>query len=217
MHTAKLISFEGIDGAGKSTHIPFVKSLLEAAGKSVVLTREPGGTPMGEQLRAILLQQAMQVETEAMLMFAARRENVAQIIAPALAAGQWVITDRFTDSSLAYQGGGRQMAIEKLNALAQIAGVAGSQAKQASDAVLSPDLTLLFDVPLEVARERLNKSRVSDKFEQEEAAFFERVRQQYLQLAKLNPQRIQLIDARQSIADIEQQLRQILTPLLVNP
>lgn len=214
MRTAKLISFEGIDGAGKSTHIPFVQTLLEAAGKSVVLTREPGGTPLGEQLRAILLQQNMQVETEAMLMFAARRENIAQIIAPALAAGHWVITDRFTDSSLAYQGGGRQMALEKLEALAHIAGVAGSEAKQASAADLTPDLTLLFDVPLEVARERLNKSRASDKFEQEEAQFFDAVRQQYLQLAKRNPQRIQVIDARASIGEIEQQLRQILSPLL---
>lgn len=200
---AQFITFEGIDGAGKSTHIPFVRQLIQAQGVQVVLTREPGGTPLGEQLREILLHQSMHVETEAMLMFAARRENIEQVIKPALARGDWVISDRYADSSFAYQGGGRKMAAEKLDALARLA-LDG----------LQPDLTLLFDVPLQVARARLAQSRVADKFEAEQAAFFAGVRDRFLQLAKDNPQRIRVIDSSVSIAEIEAQLRSILTPWL---
>ena len=117
MNKAKLITFEGIDGAGKSTHIPFVVSLLKTAGHQVVSTREPGGTELGEQLRTLLLHQPMHVETEALLMFAARREHIAKVISPALARGDWVVSDRFTDASFAYQGGGRKLAIAKLDVL----------------------------------------------------------------------------------------------------
>ncbi len=195
----KLISFEGIDGAGKSTHIPFVQRFCEDLGQRVVLTREPGGTPLGEQLRQILLQQEMTQETEALLMFAARRENIAQVITPALARGDWVITDRFLDSTIAYQGGGRNMPQATIDALAQI--VVGE---------VQPDLTLLFDVPLEVAQQRLARARVSDKFEREQADFFNAVRARYLQLASDYPQRIRVIDSSGDIATIEAQVAQIM-------
>ncbi len=201
--TGKFISFEGIDGAGKSTHIPFVQAMCEQAGKRVVLTREPGGTPVGEQLRAILLQQQMSMETEAMLMFAARRENIVQVIQPALARGDWVITDRYLDSTLAYQGGGRQMAQQHLQALADIAVGA-----------VMPDVTLLFDVPLEVAQQRLAKARASDKFEQEQASFFNAVRQRYLALASQAPQRIKVIDASGTIAQIQTQVQAVVQSFL---
>jgi dTMP kinase len=200
---AKFISFEGIDGAGKSTHIPFVKAMCEQAGKRVVLTREPGGTPLGEELRQILLQQHMSLETEAMLMFAARRENIVQVIQPALARGDWVITDRYLDSTLAYQGGGRQMAQAHLQALSEIA-----------VGTVMPDLTLLFDVPLEVAQQRLAKARPSDKFEREQAEFFNAVRQRYLDLAQQAPQRIHVIDASGTIAEIELQVKAVVQAFL---
>ncbi|HEY5799670.1 MAG TPA: dTMP kinase, partial [Burkholderiaceae bacterium] len=119
MASGKFITFEGIDGAGKSTHVAFVSELLRAAGKTVVTTREPGGTPLAEKLRALLLHEKMHLETEALLMFASRREHLAQVIEPALARGDWVVSDRFTDASFAYQGGGRKLAIAKLEALEQ--------------------------------------------------------------------------------------------------
>ncbi|WP_338848717.1 dTMP kinase [Massilia sp. W12] len=199
----RFISMEGIDGAGKSTHLPFIRSLLTQAGLEVVQTREPGGTPLGETLRAILLSQTMSAQTEAMLMFAARRENYLQVIAPALARGAWVLCDRFTDSSLAYQGGGRAMPDAELAQLQQIA-----------IGPVQPDLTLLFDVPLEVAQARIGSSRELDKFEQEQADFHARVRQYYLQLAAANPQRYRLLDARHSIAELQAQLQQILQDFL---
>ena len=158
--SGKFITFEGIDGAGKSTHIAYVIDLIKQHDINVVSTREPGGTPLGESLRDLVLNEKMHLETEALLMFAARRENLAQVIEPALQRGDWVISDRFTDSSFAYQGGGRKLALEKLNAL-----------EQWVHPELQPDLTLLFDVPLEVARERLDATRVQDKFEQEKGRF----------------------------------------------
>lgn len=199
----KFISFEGIDGAGKSTHIPFVQAFCESLGKRVVLTREPGGTPLGEELRQMLLQQDMTQETEALLMFAARSENIAQVIAPALECGDWVITDRYLDSTIAYQGGGRHMPQATLNILAQI--VVGN---------VQPDLTLLFDVPLEVARQRLARARPSDKFECEDAAFFNAVRARYLQLANDYPQRIRVIDASGEIVAIEAQVARVMQDFL---
>ncbi|MBI3230255.1 MAG: dTMP kinase [Burkholderiales bacterium] len=199
----KFISFEGIDGAGKSTHIELVRQLCEAAGKQVVQTREPGGTPLGEQLRGILLQQKMAPATEAMLMYAARHEHVVQVIQPALARGDWVISDRYVDSSIAYQGGGRALAQAQLDALGQIA---------IGD--LLPDLTLLFDVPLEVAQERLARSRVFDKFEQEQADFFQAVRGRYLQIAATQPDRVKVVDASQSIEEIAEVVRGIVQTFL---
>ncbi len=202
MKKAKFITFEGIDGAGKSTHIPFVVGLLEAAGHRVVCTREPGGTELGEQLRALLLHQSMHLETEALLMFAARREHIDKVIQPGLACGDWVVSDRFTDASFAYQGGGRKLAIAKLAVLEQWVHPA-----------LQPDLTLLFDVPLEVARRRLNAAREPDKFEQEQSEFFADTRAEYLRRAAEFPQRIKVINSDRPIAAIQDELRQIIGQL----
>ncbi|HSQ03606.1 MAG TPA: dTMP kinase, partial [Burkholderiales bacterium] len=153
MSRGKFITLEGIDGAGKSTHIAVVAEHLRARAKEVVVTREPGGTPLGEKLRDLLLSQPMHIETETLLMFAARREHIAQVIAPALAAGRWVLSDRFTDATYAYQGAGRGMARDKLALL-----------ERWVQAGLQPDLTLVFDVPVEVAAQRLSGSR-RDRFE----------------------------------------------------
>jgi dTMP kinase len=199
----KFISFEGIDGAGKSTHIGFVADLLAARGKTVVSTREPGGTPLGEALREVLLHQSMHLETEALLMFASRREHVAQVIAPALARGDWVISDRFSDASFAYQGGGRGLDRAKLEAL-----------EQWVHPDLQPALTLLFDVPLAVARARLDATRTLDKFEQEQADFFAGARAEYLRRAEQFPQRIVVVDSTQSIEAIRAQLALIVEKLL---
>jgi dTMP kinase len=195
----RFITFEGIDGAGKSTHIGYVTALLAAAGKTVVSTREPGGTPLGEKLRDLLLHETMHLETEALLMFASRREHVAQVIAPAVARGDWVLSDRFTDASFAYQGGGRGLDRAKLELL-----------EQWVHPHLQPDLTLLFDVPLEVARTRLSATRTLDKFEAEEADFFERVRAEYLRRAAASDGRIVVVDSTQSIEDVRLALRSAL-------
>ncbi|CUI02923.1 dTMP kinase [Massilia antarctica] len=199
----KFISFEGIDGAGKSTHIAFVAAALQARGKRVVSSREPGGTAVGEKLRDMLLHDKMHLETEALLMFASRREHIAQVIAPALERGDWVISDRFTDASFAYQGGGRGLDRAKMEAL-----------EQWVHPHLQPDLTLLFDVPLDVARARLDATRTLDKFEQEKADFFAACRNEYLRRAAQFPDRIVVIDSTQSIADIQATLSGILEKLL---
>jgi len=198
MTTGKFITFEGIDGAGKSTHLAFVAELLCERKKTVVVTREPGGTSLGEELREILLHEKMHLETEALLMFAARREHIAQVIAPALERGDWVISDRFTDATFAYQGGGRKLDRAKLNAL-----------EQWVHPHLQPHLTLLFDVPLDVARARLDATRTLDKFEQEKVEFFAATRAEYLRRAAEFPQRFHVIDSTQTIAAIQEQLRVI--------
>ncbi len=195
MTPGKFITFEGIDGAGKSTHVGSVAAQLRASGKTVVTTREPGGTPLGEKLRELLLQEPMHLETEALLMFASRREHIAQVIAPALARGEWVISDRFTDASFAYQGGGRKLSLEKLAVL-----------EQWVHPDLQPDLTLLFDVPLEVARQRLDADRTLDKFEKEKQDFFAATRAAYLQRAAQFPARIRVIDSTQSIAAVNAEI-----------
>jgi dTMP kinase len=197
------ISFEGIDGAGKSTHIGFVSAWLESRGLPVVSSREPGGTSLGEALRDLLLHQKMHLETEALLMFASRREHIAQVIEPALTKGSWVISDRFTDASFAYQGGGRGLALEKLDAL-----------EQWVHPGLQPDLTFLFDVPLDVARARLDATRSLDKFEQEKADFFAATRAEYLRRARQFPGRIRVIDSTQTIEAIQRQLAGLLANLL---
>ncbi len=188
------ISFEGIDGAGKSTHINAYCDLLKSRfpDRTLVLTREPGGTALGEQLRTLLLEAPMHLETEALLMFAARREHLAQVIEPALAAGHIVVSDRFTDASFAYQGGGRGLSIEKLNALEQWV------QKQSDGRLLQPNTTFLFDLPGAVAEARRSKARAPDKFERLDLAFFERVRQEYLRRAKADAQRFVLVDATQT-------------------
>ena len=202
MSKGKFITFEGIDGAGKSTHIDFVAGLVRSSGRDVVVTREPGGTLLGERLRELLLHEKMHLETEALLMFAARREHLAQVIEPALARGDWVISDRFTDATFAYQGGGRKMNIEKLKVL--------------EDWVhpgLQPDLTLLFDVPLDVARKRLAAVRTLDKFEQEKADFFEATRAEYLRRADEFPARFRIIDGTRTIEEIRLFLADIIKTL----
>jgi dTMP kinase len=198
----KFITFEGMDGAGKSTHLAWFADVLRQRGVEVVVTREPGGTPLGEQLREILLSQTMSIGTEAMLMFAARLEHIEQIINPALRTGKWVISDRFSDASFAYQGGGRGMDWGKLR-----------QLEQWVHPDLQPDLTLFFDVPVEVARQRLANNVSLDRFEQEQADFFERVRTGYLRRVQENPQRYTVIDAARSLEQVKLQLETIVARL----
>lgn len=199
------ISFEGIDGAGKSTHVDSFRQLMQTRcpDKEVVLTREPGGTPLGEQLRNLLLDAPMHLETEALLMFAARREHLAQVIEPALQAGKIVISDRFTDASFAYQGGGRGLSINKLNDLESW--VQG----RADGSLLQPNLTILFDLPGEVAEARRSKVRAPDKFEKMDLSFFERVRQEYLRRAKDDPKRFHIVDATKTPEAIWQGLQSL--------
>ena len=187
MNKAKFITFEGVDGAGKSTHLTWFAEALRKRGKEVLVTREPGGTPLGECLRDILLNQPMHAETEALLMFAARLEHIEQVIKPALQRGTWVVSDRFSDASFAYQGGGRGVKVAKLE-----------QLECWVHENFQPDLTLLFDLPVEVARQRLSKNTTLDRFEQEKDSFFEKVRQAYLERCKKHPDRIMLIDAAQT-------------------
>jgi len=188
------ISFEGIDGAGKSTHIESFSNLIKQRypDRDVVMTREPGGTQLGEQLRALLLEAPMNLETEALLMFAARREHIAQVIEPALKAGKIVISDRFTDASFAYQGGGRGLSLAKLDDLEKWV-----QARP-DGSLLQPHLTFLFDLPGSVAEARRSKVRAPDKFEKMDLDFFEKVRQEYLRRAKADPNRFYLVDATQT-------------------
>lgn len=199
------ISFEGIDGAGKSTHLESFQGLMQERylGREVVMTREPGGTPLGEQLRTLLLDAPMNLETEALLMFAARREHIAQVIEPALNAGKIVISDRFTDASFAYQGGGRGLSLDKLNQLERW--VQGD----ANGLLLQPNLTILFDLPGEIAEARRSKARAPDKFEKMDLNFFEKVRQEYLRRAKEDPTRFHLVDATKTPDLIWNELSQL--------
>ncbi|MCA1937079.1 MAG: dTMP kinase [Dechloromonas sp.] len=199
----KFITFEGIDGAGKSSHVEWLAETLRGRGLTVLVTREPGGTPLGEKLRELLLNESMHLETETLLMFAARREHLAQRIEPALARGEWVICDRFSDATWAYQGGGRGLDKAKFLAL-----------EHWVHEHLQPDLTLLFDLPLEVARERIVlANRVLDKFEQERADFHHRVRQAYLDRAQASPSRIRTVAAENSIEQIRKQLEVIVASI----
>ena len=189
----RFITFEGIDGAGKSTHIAGVAELIRLHGYQVVSTREPGGTPLGEKLRELLLHEPMHLETEAMLMFAARREHLARVIEPALARGDWVVCDRFSDATYAYQGGGRGLDKAKFAVLEQW--VHGQ---------LQPDLTFLFDLPPGVAEQRISaQGRQLDRFEQEKRDFHVRVRAAYLERAAAAPRRIAVINADQPLEEIK--------------
>lgn len=189
----RFITFEGIDGAGKSTHIAGVAELIRLHGYQVVSTREPGGTPLGEKLRELLLHEPMHLETEAMLMFAARREHLARVIEPALARGDWVVCDRFSDATYAYQGGGRGLDKAKFAVLEQW--VHGH---------LQPDLTFLFDLPPGVAEQRISaQGRELDRFEQEKRDFHVRVRAAYLERAAAAPRRIAVINADQPLEEIK--------------
>jgi dTMP kinase len=202
MSRAKFITFEGVDGAGKSTHLEWFAAALRQRGIGLLVTREPGGTQLGERLREILLNQPMHAETEALLMFAARREHVEQVIRPALQRGTWVISDRFSDASFAYQGGGRGVPVTKLEQLEQW--VHGD---------MQPDLTLLFDIPIEIARQRLSNNASLDRFEQEQGEFFERVRQAYLSRAAKTPQRFAVIHAERSMDEVKRDLAKIVASL----
>ncbi len=196
---ARFITLEGMDGAGKSTHLAWLENHLRQRGLEVLVTREPGGTLLGEKLRELLLNEPMHPETEALMMFAARREHLHQVIWPALAKGTWVISDRFTDASFAYQGGGRGLDEERLRQLERW--VQGD---------FQPDLTLLFDVPVEVSRARLANNATLDRFEQEKNDFFSRVRDAYLRRARAVPERIRVVDSSLPLEDIQGELATLL-------
>lgn len=197
------LTLEGVDGAGKSTHLCFIEQHLAQQGIQVLMTREPGGTPLGETLRELLLHEKMDSKTEALLMFAARNEHIHQCIRPALSQGQWVLCDRFSDASFAYQGGGRQLGADAIE-----------QLEKWVHPDLQPDKTWLFDLPLSVAMQRLEKSRVLDRFEQEQESFFIRTQQFYHQRVQAQPKRFSVIDSSQSIVAIQAQLKQQLDQLV---
>lgn len=199
----RFLTLEGVDGAGKSTHIPFIQTFLEQQGIAVVVTREPGGTELGEQLRQLLLQVPMGLKTETLLMFAARNEHIEQVIAPALAAGQWVVCDRFTDASFAYQGGGRQLGAQAITSL-----------EQWVHPQLQPDHTWLFDLDLAIAQQRLHASRELDRFETEQEDFFKRTQQAYHLRVQHDPHRFSVIDSGQRIEAIQDELAQQLSALI---
>ena len=200
--TAKFITLEGMDGAGKSTHIPSIIAMLETRGHEVVSTREPGGTPLGERLRELLLHEAMHAETETLLMFAARREHIANVIQPALERGAYVLSDRFTDATFAYQSGAKGVAASKVEIL-----------EKWVQEDLQPDITLLFDVPVEVSIARLAGARSPDKFERESAEFFTRIRNAYLERARRNPQRFRIIDASRSLEEVAKSVKDIIASI----
>lgn len=201
MQPGLFITFEGIDGAGKSTHIGAVADAFRRHGRSVRLTREPGGTPLAEKLRELVLNDPMDPLTEALLMFAARRDHLQQVIEPALAAGEVVLCDRFTDATFAYQGHGRGFDLQVLSLLE-----AWVQATP-QDTVRQPDMTLWFDLPAEVAASRLASARVPDRFEAQPQVFFERVSAGYAARAHAAPGRFARVDAHQPVEHVAGQVR----------
>lgn len=197
----RFITLEGIDGAGKSTHLRWIARFLRRRGLKVQLTREPGGTAAGEKLRRMVLGAArgLQAETETLLMFAARREHLEQVIRPALAAGRWVLCDRFTDATYAYQAAGSGVAWNKIAVLE----------RWVQDG-LQPDLTLLFDVSPAVGRRRAGRRRNPDRFEREKGKFYQRVRRAYLRRAREHPRRIRVIDSSRSLPEVHKALKKLL-------
>ena len=198
----KFITLEGIEGAGKSSHLAFIQGYLQRAGNTVVLTREPGGTSLGEKIRALLLDDsndAMAADTELLLMFAARAQHLAQVICPALARGDWVLCDRFTDATYAYQGSGRGIAAARIAAM-----------ETWVQAELRPDLTLLLDVPEDIGLQRAGQRSTPDRFERERAEFFARVRAAYLDMAKSHPARYRVLDASQSLEKVQDSIQKTL-------
>ncbi len=198
----KFITLEGIDGAGKSTHLRWIARFLRARGIELKLTREPGGTPTGEKLRRLLLggRQGLHPETETLLVFAARREHLDKVIIPALRAGQWVLSDRFTDATYAYQSAGSGVDWRKVGVL-----------ERWVQESLQPDLTLLLDVSPAVGRQRAGQQRKPDRFEREKGRYYERVRKAYLKRAREDPSRVRVIDANLGVAMIHKILEEILT------
>lgn len=202
----RFITVEGVEGVGKTTNIQFIAEQLTSAGVNVVLTREPGGTPLAESIREVLLEtrdEPVAENTELLLMFAARAQHIAQVIEPALARGRWVICDRFTDATFAYQGAGRGVAMSKIADLEQW--VQGD---------LRPDYTLLLDAPVEVGLARAKKRAALDRFEQEQQQFFLQVRQGYLNLAQVHQERYRIIDASKPLDDVQIQLRSVLSEMI---
>lgn len=194
----KFITLEGVDGAGKSTHIQFIADTLGAQGRHVIVTREPGGTELAERLRQAILAHAMEPVVETLLLFAARADHVARVIRPALAAGTWVVCDRFSDATVAYQGAGKGVSMELIHSLSQ-----------AAHPGLVPDRTVVFDCGYEVARQRLAASgKPLDRFEREDRAFFDRVRNAYMSIARSQPDRVRVIDASADAARIRQSLEE---------
>ena len=193
----KFITLEGVDGAGKSTHIPWIAERLRAGGREVVVTREPGGTPLAEKLRALVLAEPMDPLAETLLMLAARADHVQHVIQPALDRGAWVVCDRFADATAAYQGGGKGVSADFIRRLSQ-----------AAHPGLMPDQTLVFDCPYDVSRGRLGASgRKLDRFEAEERGFFDRVRKAYQDLATAEPGRVQIIDGSKTENEVKVQLK----------
>lgn len=195
--TGKFITLEGVEGAGKSTQCEHIRRLIEQAGIAVQVTREPGGTVLAEEIRSLLLSPEIKVapEEELLLMFAARASHIQQVISPALQSGTWVICDRFTDASYAYQGAGRGLGEEPVAMLEKFV-----------QKTLRPDLTLIFDLPVEVGLSRAKSRSTQDRFELEEVAFFERIRSAYLQRAKANPAKYAVIDAAQDLDNVTSQV-----------
>ena len=204
MTPGKFITLEGVDGAGKSTHMQFIADAVAAqSGRHVIVTREPGGTDLAERLRRAVLEEPMEPLAETLLIFAARTDHVARVIGSALKSGSWVVCDRFTDATLAYQGAGKGVPLDLIERLAQ-----------ASHPGLKPDRTLVFDCPYDVARQRLAGSgKALDRFEREDRTFFERVRSAYLARAKAEPERMRIIDATQDMAAIRKMLEKSLAGL----
>lgn len=199
----KLVTLEGVDGSGKSTHLEFVEQLLRNRGHRVRRTREPGGTPLAEALRRLVLETPMGSECEVLLMFAARADHVRRLIQPELEAGTWIVCDRFTDATFAYQGAGKGVSTELIRSLAA-----------ATHPGLWPDRTLVFDCPFEVASSRLEGAgRKMDRFESEDRAFFERVRGAYLDAARKEAQRIRVIDASKPLENVKQQIEESISTI----
>jgi dTMP kinase len=206
MIRGKLITLEGGEGVGKTTNLVFLRAYLEQHNISVVVTREPGGTELAEKIRELLLNnktEAISEQAELLMMFAARAQHIQHVIEPALAHGKWVLCDRFTDATYAYQGGGRNMKVSTIEWLEHL--VQGT---------LRPDLTLLLDAPVEVGIERVRKRGVFDRFESEKIGFFENVRRAYLLQAEMNPERIKLIKANQPLADVQRAITDVVRVLL---
>lgn len=205
---ARFISLEGLEGVGKTTNLAFIKALIEDAGHELVVTREPGGTELGEALRNVLLHSthSMQSETEMLMMAASRVEHVARVILPALNAGKWVLSDRYLDASLAYQGGGREIGVKRVRDIHTLAGV-----------TRMPDLTLLLDMPITLGRERIASRGETDRIEAEANPFFDRCRQAYLDVAAAEPNRVKVIDASESLDRVQERIAAELQPLLNAP
>ena len=204
--SGKFITVEGIEGAGKTTNLDFVQGLLEQAGKTVVRTREPGGTPLGEEVRALLLahrEEGMDESAELLLMFGARAEHIARCIRPAVERGDWVLCDRFTDATYAYQGGGRGLARDRIRQLETLV-----------QSNLKPHLTLLLDLPVAAGLERVGSRSAPDRFERETYGFFERVRAEYLRIAREETQRVKVVDASLPLQAVQGRIRQVVNAFI---